>query len=172
VIHDLDHRPQLWPSDTEARRWAERAMAGATVVVGNLDEVEMAVGTRDPDRAAHVILAMPPRANAAGGGSQRGPKLVVVKRGGDGAFARTATERVEVPVVPIEVLCGLGAGDAFGAGLCHGLLGGWDLRRTLTFANAAGAIVASRLACADAMPTAEEVDALLTARSDRARSAR
>jgi 5-dehydro-2-deoxygluconokinase len=43
----------------------------------------------------------------------------------------------------------------------HGLLLGWDLERTLTFANAAGAIVASRLACADAMPTADEVDALL-----------
>jgi len=31
----------------------------------------------------------------------------------------------------------------------------------LSFANAAGAIVASRLACADAMPSADEVDALL-----------
>jgi 5-dehydro-2-deoxygluconokinase len=86
----------------------------------------------------------------------------VVKRGGGGAYARTAAERVEVPVVPIQVLCGLGAGDAFGAALCHGLLGGWDLRRTLAFANAAGAIVASRLACADAMPTAEEVEGLLS----------
>lgn len=148
VIHDLDHRAQLWPSTEEARRWAERAIGRATVVVGNLDEVEMAVGTRDPDRAAEAILA-------------RGPRLVVVKRGSDGAYARTASERVEVPVVPVDVLCGLGAGDAFGAGLCHGLLSGWDLRRTLSFANAGGAIVASRLACADAMPTAQEVEVLL-----------
>jgi 5-dehydro-2-deoxygluconokinase len=148
VIHDLDHRAQLWPSDAEARRWAERAMRGASVVVGNLDEVEMAVGTRDPEGAAEQILRL-------------GPRLAVVKRGGDGAFARTKTELAEAPAVPIEVLCGLGAGDAFGAALCHGLLGGWDLRRTLAFANAAGAIVASRLACADAMPTVEEVEALL-----------
>lgn len=148
VIHDLDHRAQLWPSDAEARRWAERAMAGAAVVIGNLNEIEMAVGSRDPDRVAEAVL-------------KRGPRLVVVKRGGEGAFARTATERVELPVVPVKVLCGLGAGDAFGAALCQGLLAGWDLRRTLSFANAAGAIVASRLACADAMPTVEEVEALL-----------
>nr|BFE83542.1 hypothetical protein GCM10020093_061430 [Planobispora longispora] len=69
----------------------------------------------------------------------------------------TATETVEVPPVPVEVVNGLGAGDAFGGALCHGLLAGWPLERTLRFANAAGAIVAGRLACAPAMPTAAEV---------------
>ena len=61
--------------------------------------------------------------------------------------------------MPVEVVNGLGAGDAFGGALCHGLLAGWDLERTMRFGNAAGAIVASRLACADAMPTAAEVEA-------------
>jgi len=45
--------------------------------------------------------------------------------------------------------------------LCHGLLAGWPLRRTLEAANAAGAIVASRLACADAMPTLAEIETVL-----------
>ena len=63
--------------------------------------------------------------------------------------------------VPVEVVCGVGAGDAFGDGLCHGLLLGWDLERTMLFANAAGAFVASKLACADAMPTPDEVEAVL-----------
>ena len=66
-----------------------------------------------------------------------------------------------MPPVPVDVVNGLGAGDAFGGALCHGLLAGWDLERVIRFANAAGAIVASRLACSDAMPTAAEVDALL-----------
>ena len=66
-----------------------------------------------------------------------------------------------VPPVPVNVLNGLGAGDAFGGALCHGLLAGWDIERVMRFANAAGAIVASRLACSDAMPTAAEVDGLL-----------
>jgi 5-dehydro-2-deoxygluconokinase len=70
-------------------------------------------------------------------------------------------EQVLVPPVPIEVVNGLGAGDAFGGALCHALLAGWDLERAMRFCNAAGAIVASQLACSDAMPTADEVDAKL-----------
>jgi len=56
---------------------------------------------------------------------------------------------------------GLGAGDAFGGALCHGLLAGWDMERVMRFRERRGAIVASRLACSDAMPTAAEVDGLL-----------
>ncbi len=66
---------------------------------------------------------------------------------------------------------GIGAGDAFGGALCHGLLAGWDLEETITFANAAGAIVASRIACSDAMPTASEVEALLAEQKVEARLA-
>ena len=65
--------------------------------------------------------------------------------------------------MPVEVVNGLGAGDAFGGALCHGLLAGWDLERTMRFANAAGALVASRLACADAMPDEDEVESILAA---------
>jgi 5-dehydro-2-deoxygluconokinase len=60
------------------------------------------------------------------------------------------------------VVNGLGAGDAFGGALCHGLLAGWPLERVLSYANAAGAIVASRLECSTAMPTDHEVERLLT----------
>lgn len=148
VVHDLDHRATFWDSDAEARGWALEAVGHATVVVGNLDEMEMATGERDADRAAAALLG-------------RGVKLAVVKMGGDGAVAVTRDERASAPPVPVEVLCGLGAGDAFGGALCHGILLGWELERTLAFANAAGAIVASRLACADAMPTEDEVEGIL-----------
>ena len=148
TVHDLDHRPMFWRSGEDARRWAREALRRATVVVGNTDEVEMATGVRDPRTAAAALLGM-------------GPRLAIVKRGGDGAFAQTADDEVTVPAVNIPVLNGLGAGDAFGGALCHGLLAGWPLARTLGVANAAGAIVASRLAAADAMPTLAEIDALL-----------
>jgi 5-dehydro-2-deoxygluconokinase len=148
AIHDLDHRHHAWANPSEARPAAITALRHARVAVGNLDEVEMATGTRDPDLAAKRLLEM-------------GPELAIVKQGPRGTLARSKTERVEVPAVEIEVVNGLGAGDAFGGALVHGLLLGWDLERTLAFANAAGAIVASRLACADAMPTVGEVDALL-----------
>ena len=62
--------------------------------------------------------------------------------------------------MPVEVVNGLGAGDAFGGALCHGLLADWPLEKMMRFCNAAGALVASRLACADAMPTEDEVNEL------------
>ena len=61
----------------------------------------------------------------------------------------------------ITPLNGLGAGDSFGGSLCHGLLAGWPLEKVLARANAAGAIVASRLECSTAMPTSEEIETLL-----------
>ena len=68
------------------------------------------------------------------------------------------------PPLPVKVVNGLGAGDAFGGALCAGLLAGDPLPEVLRAANAAGAIVASRLACADAMPTRAEIDAVLGTR--------
>jgi 5-dehydro-2-deoxygluconokinase len=150
TVLDLDYRPVFWADPREAGRWCREALRHATVAVGNRDEVEVAVGTRDPDEAAQELLAL-------------GVELAVVKRGPEGTLARTATERVEVDAIQLDVVCGLGAGDAFGGALCAGLVRGWELRRTIEAANAAGAIVASRLQCAPAMPTQDEIDDVLAA---------
>ncbi|REE95111.1 5-dehydro-2-deoxygluconokinase [Thermomonospora umbrina] len=148
TVIDLDYRPMFWDSPEEARHWAGEALRYATVAVGNLDECEVAVGERDPHRAAAALR-------------ERGVELAVVKQGPKGVLAVTADEVAEVPPVEVEVVNGLGAGDAFGGALCHGLLAGWDLERTVRFANAAGAIVASELACSPAMPTTAQVERLL-----------
>ena len=148
TVLDLDYRPMFWPSREEARRWVQQALPHVTVAVGNLDECETAVGEREPLAAAQALHGF-------------GVKLAVVKQGPKGVLAHDGMAAVEVPPVPVNVLNGLGAGDAFGGALCHGLLAGWDIERVMRFANAAGAIVASRLACSDAMPTAAEVDELL-----------
>jgi len=150
TVLDLDYRPMFWSSREEARRWVQRALPHVTVAVGNLDECDTAVGEREPLAAAEKL-------------HERGVKLAVVKQGPKGVLAHDRTTSVEVPPVPVNVLNGLGAGDAFGGALCHGLLAGWDLERVMRFANAAGAIVASRLACSDAMPTEAEVGELMEA---------
>jgi 5-dehydro-2-deoxygluconokinase len=148
TVLDLDYRPMFWPSREEARTWVQRALERVTVAVGNLDECDTAVGEREPRAAAQALC-------------DRGVEVVVVKQGPKGVLARNNRIEVEVPPVPVEVVNGLGAGDAFGGALCHGLLAGWELERLMRFCNAAGALVASRLACADAMPEAAEVEALL-----------
>jgi 5-dehydro-2-deoxygluconokinase len=151
VVHDLDYRDVFWPSPEEARRWNREALAHATVVVGNAEEVGLALREElDAERAARGLLEL-------------GPELAVVKRGKDGVLGATRDQIVHVPPVEVEVVNGLGAGDGFGGALCHGLLAGWPLDQTLRFANAAGALVASRLGCADDMPTAAEVEELLCA---------
>jgi len=148
TILDLDYRPMFWSSREEARSWVQRALPYVTVAVGNQDECDTAVGVREPRAAARALR-------------ERGVELAVVKQGPRGVLADDGETAVEVPPVPVEVVNGLGAGDAFGGALCHGLLAGWDLERVMRFCNAAGALVASRLACADAMPEAGEVEELM-----------
>lgn len=150
TILDLDYRPSLWADRDAASAMATRAIALATVIVGNREECAVAVGTDEPDAAADRLLAA-------------GAKLAIIKLGADGALLATATERVRIPATPIDVVCGLGAGDAFGGALCHGLLNGWDLERIGRAANAAGALVSTKLTCADAMPNIAELDHMIGA---------
>ncbi|MEA2293931.1 MAG: 5-dehydro-2-deoxygluconokinase, partial [Solirubrobacteraceae bacterium] len=148
TVLDLDYRPMFWPSRQAAHEQVQRALPYATVAVGNLDECETAVGEREPRAAAWALL-------------EAGVELAIVKQGPKGVLAVTAAGAVEVPPVAVEVVNGLGAGDAFGGALCHGLLSGWDTERVMRFCNAAGAIVASRLSCAEAMPEETEVLTML-----------
>jgi 5-dehydro-2-deoxygluconokinase len=148
TVLDLDYRPVFWASREQAREQVQAALPHVTVAVGNLDEVDTAVGTRDARAAAEALLAA-------------GVELAVVKRGPDGVYARIKDEEVEIPPIRVEVVNGIGAGDGFGGALCHGLLAGWPLERVISFANAAGAIVTTKLECSSAMPTTEEVEDFL-----------
>ncbi|HVV13275.1 5-dehydro-2-deoxygluconokinase [Amycolatopsis sp.] len=144
TVLDLDYRPMFWSSREEARGWMQQALEHVTVAVGNLDECDTAVGTREPRAAAKALR-------------DKGVGLAVVKQGPKGVLAVDDSGEVEVPPVPVDVVNGLGAGDAFGGALCHGLLADWDTERVMRFANAAGAYVAGEIACSDAMPTEEQV---------------
>ncbi|MFI8364081.1 5-dehydro-2-deoxygluconokinase [Streptomyces sp. NPDC085612] len=147
TVFDLDWRPMLWREKPGPHY--ERALAGATVAVGNVEECEIATGESEPHAAARALLAA-------------GVELAVVKRGPEGVLAvhRDGTVAQAAPVA-VDVVNGLGAGDAFGGALCHGLLSGWELGRVVRYANAAGAIVASRLECSSAMPFPDEVEEVL-----------
>lgn len=167
TVFDLDWRPMFWGGEggaskdggasgaaarATARPYYEAALRYATVAVGNVDEAEVATGLRDPKACAQALL-------------ERGVELAVIKQGPKGVLAVHRDGRVaEVPPTPVEVVNGLGAGDAFGGALCHGLLAGWELEPMMRYANAAGALVAARLACSSAMPTVDEVEGFLAGR--------
>jgi 5-dehydro-2-deoxygluconokinase len=148
TILDLDYREMFWDSPELATVEAESALSKVTVAVGNKEECDVAVGETDPHRAADALL-------------ERGIELAIVKQGPKGVLAKTRDGAVEVPPYFVEVVNGLGAGDSFGGALCYGLIQGWKLDDVLRFANVAGAIVASRLECSTAMPTTDEVAAIV-----------
>jgi 5-dehydro-2-deoxygluconokinase len=144
TVLDLDYRPMFWESPAAATEQVQRALQRVTVAVGNREECEIAVGETNPRKAADALLDL-------------GVELAIVKQGPRGVLGRTKHSSVTVPPNEVDVVNGLGAGDSFGGSLIHGLLHGWPLEKTLRYANAAGAIVASRLECSTAMPTAAEV---------------
>jgi 5-dehydro-2-deoxygluconokinase len=148
TILDLDYRPSFWRSRAEASETIGAAIDDATVAVGNREECHVALGTADPHEAARRLL-------------ERGVELAIVKLGAEGVLLADANGTQTIRPAPVEVVCGLGAGDAFGGALCHALLLRWTPPRAVAFANAAGGIVASRLLCSHAMPYEPEVLALL-----------
>jgi 5-dehydro-2-deoxygluconokinase len=144
TVLDLDYRPMFWDSPAAATEQVRKALAHVTVAVGNREECEIAVGESNPHKAADALLDL-------------GVDLAIVKQGPRGVLGKSRRSSVTVAPNEVDVVNGLGAGDAFGGSLCHGLLHGWSLEKTLRYANAAGAIVAGRLECSTAMPTATEV---------------
>ncbi|NNG41150.1 5-dehydro-2-deoxygluconokinase [Flexivirga sp. ID2601S] len=148
TVIDLDYRPMFWDDVSDARAAAGEALSHCTIAIGNRDECEVAVGERDPERAAAALL-------------DRGVRIAVVKQGPRGVLVRTDRESEVIPAVSVDVVNGLGAGDAFGGAFCASLLDGLPVVDAVRRANAAGAMVAARLECSAAMPTSAELDAFV-----------
>lgn len=136
TIFDLDWRPALWEDSNAYPPLAREAVAAADVVIGNEDELAAAALEQRPQR-------------------------LVLKRGGRGATVFDGDEQTDVPVHPVDVVNGLGAGDAFAAAVGHALLRGMTLSEGVRRGSVSGALVAAQLACSDAMPTLEELEAAL-----------
>lgn len=153
VFLDLDYRPDFWASENDVRDHLGPVLERADAVIGNVREAEIALGvTGTPVELARLLL-------------ERGPSLAVVKRGASGALAVTRDKVIEQAAFEVPTVNGLGAGDAFGGQLAHGIIAGLPIEETMRNAVAAGAIVASRRGCSDAMPTAVEVAEFIASRS-------
>ncbi|MDO4717728.1 MAG: 5-dehydro-2-deoxygluconokinase [Propionibacteriaceae bacterium] len=144
TILDLDYRAAFWPDAETAGAAVREVLPLVDVAIGNLEECRVATGETDPERAGEALL-------------DAGVEIAVVKQGPRGVLAMTAQSCITVPASNIEVVNGLGAGDAFGGTFCHGLLRGWSLADTLVAASSAGALVATRLECSTAMPSEPEL---------------
>jgi 5-dehydro-2-deoxygluconokinase len=142
TLFDLDWRPTLWERAEDYGALARTAAGHADIVIGNEEEVEAAAG--DPD----ALLAL-------------GVQTLVLKRGERGVLLFHDGEQVDVPGHPVEVVNGLGAGDAFIAAFVQSLHTGQPLEEAAHRGSVAGAMVAAQLACSEAMPTLQELEAEL-----------
>jgi 5-dehydro-2-deoxygluconokinase len=166
TILDIDYRPVLWGltkrGDGETRyihsetvtAHLQRILPKIDLAIGTIEEFNIAGGSAD----ILTSLAAVRRLTAA---------VLIVKRGPmgcaviDGPIPRALDDAYNGRGVEVEVLNVLGAGDAFNAGFLSGWVRGEDYDACTRYANACGALVVSRHACAPAMPTRTELDYFL-----------
>jgi ribokinase len=118
------------------------------ILTPNQQELQLITGCSDAVKAAESLL-------------RQGVKHVICKLGEKGALSVTPQETKHFPSFPVVAVDTTAAGDAFNAALAVGLLNGWPLEQTITFANAAGALTVSRRGAQTSLPYKWEVDALL-----------
>jgi 5-dehydro-2-deoxygluconokinase len=141
TILDLDWRPAYWTHPEPYPDLMRQASAMADTTIGS-----------DSEFAAAGLVP----ADVAAAGARR----VFVKHGPRGASLLEGGEIQDASGVPVPVVNGLGAGDAFAAAVGAGMLRGLPPARLLQVGNAAGAIVATRLSCSSAMPVWSEVESM------------
>jgi len=118
------------------------------ILTPNQQELQLITGCSDVVKAAELLL-------------RQGVKHVVCKLGEKGALSVTPQQLQHFPAFPVAAVDTTAAGDAFNAALAVGLVNGWTLDRTITFANAAGALTTTRRGAQTSLPFRREVDSLL-----------
>jgi sugar/nucleoside kinase (ribokinase family) len=116
----------------------------------SLEEAKMLAGGReDPAEIARFLL-------------DAGAKVVGLKMGERGAYIRAADGTAfHVPILPVQAIDALGAGDAFVAGFLAGVVRGWDLERCARFATAVGACCVTALGATTGVRSFDETLAFM-----------
>ena len=128
------------PGDTHASMDDLRSiLPSVDFFVPNSDEARHLTGEQDPECQAACFI-------------EAGAKTAVITMGSEGLFVRSATYSRQLTAPNVEVVDGSGAGDAFAAGLIVGILEGWPLEQSLTFASEVGALACTALGCSAGIP--------------------
>jgi 5-dehydro-2-deoxygluconokinase len=149
LIFDVDYRPYSWASAEEAAKVYSRAAALCDIIIGN--DVEfgfMAGGIEKGLEKARSLI-------------KDGAQIVVYKMGEHGAITLTQEGEVQTGIYKTEALKPTGAGDSFMAGFLSVLASGGDVETAVKTGSAAAAIVVSRVGCAPAMPTPDELSGFM-----------
>jgi 5-dehydro-2-deoxygluconokinase len=148
VVLDVDYRSMSWRRPEEAGLAVRLALPFVDVLIGNDVELKLAAGTATLEEAVERLR-------------QARLPMLVSKLGAQGTRVWLGEESVFLPPYRVEVVSTIGAGDGFASGFLYALLRGLPVIDCLHYGNAAAAIVVSRLSCSEAMPTLDEVEALI-----------
>jgi ribokinase len=92
---------------------------------------------------------------------ESGVKLIGLKLGKAGCRLLSKDQDINLNGFSVEAIDSTGAGDAFCAGMLHGITHQWSQKMSGTFANALGALVTTRWGAGEELPTLKEVLAFL-----------
>ncbi len=84
-------------------------------------------------------------------------KEIIVTLGSKGALYISDNQIRVMPGLNAELKDNNGAGDVFGGAFAYGLLQGYDLEKTITFANIAAGLSVSKVGAKDSIPDSTEV---------------
>lgn len=127
----------------------ETVLSCATVIALNDEEAALLTGEHDPALAGCLL-------------SERTDALLLVKAGSKGCYAvgRNVPGR-RYPAFPVRMVDTMGAGDSFLGAFAYAWLQDWELETCVTFANASGAVKASKFGTGTKVPTFDEMLAIL-----------
>ncbi len=152
ISFDPNYRALLWKSREDAVRWMVEGMRYADIVKISDDEMAMIFGIEETayETGADKIIGL-------------GAKTVLVTCGSKGAFYKTQRESGFRTGYSVNAIDTTGCGDAFIGAFIYSLCRKkeWSMERRVDFANAAGALCATKMGGMPSMPSEAEVDKLI-----------
>lgn len=164
VSFDPNFRPQVWTNFKQATERIKEGLRQSDLVKMNTEELKFVSGTRDVRKGSNEILNYRPR-------------TVIITDGARGSFINTGRIFRFVKAPKVHVVDTTGCGDSFTAAILSRVAYWkrkrkyiWDLSideidDILMFANAAGALTATRKGVIPSLPTYAELQRFLTKHS-------
>lgn len=156
ISFDVNYREPVWENKQEAIDSILKIIPLVDIVKLNDDELLLLIGSNNPEIAVKPLLAL-------------GPHILLLTMGSKGSWVFTKNESVFVKAFKVNVVDTIGCGDAFAAGFLtlyikektHGDVNPTKLREFLIYANAVGALTATKKGVIPALPGKQEVDEFL-----------
>ena len=147
VAYDTNYRPRLW-SPARAAEVMHEAMAQADYALPGIDDVQTLTGLTDPQAMLDFYLRL-------------GPRVVVLKMGGQGAWLATPQQRMHISPCTVKVVDATGAGDAFCGSFLARILAGDTPEQAARYANLAAALKCTGYGAVAPIPRAADVIAAM-----------